>query len=364
MSKIVKIGLIAALVIILGAFMLSQTFVGRLIFPLPFAGPHAGRVADCRTGQPITQAIVTATWWCHDNPFPDSPGQFTVTVSAITDQNGGFVLPKPRRRGGLFSSHFSLHVQADSFVKAVLIVDPKNRDLPQSTKQWPFVKTTLEKALPKPLALCLEPELPVLIAAIATDDEFIRTTAAQKLASYGPLAAEAVNELVPLLDEADADIRQAAALALGAIGKNAAPAFEKLLALINDPDEGVREKAASALGEIGANPQEAVGALVGLLDDHFPAVREAAVKSLPNFGLLLAQQEALAPENEPGLTPDKSLEQTSDQGPDQIPGRVLLQRVIQALLSAQDDPSTPVREAAESAIMRLEQLSQNATQGP
>jgi hypothetical protein len=363
MSKIVKIGFFAALVMILAAFMLSRTFVGRLVFPLPFAGPHVGSIVDCNTQKPISQAFVETTWWCHDNPLPDSPGQFTVTVTALTDQDGNFILPKPRRRGGFFASQFSIHIQADSFVKTVLIVDPKKRELPQSTKQWPFVKTTLEKALPAPLVLCLEPELPVLIQALSTDDELIRTTAAQKLTIYGPLAADAVDALVPLLDEEDARTRQAAAMALGSIGKAAAPAFEKLLALQNDPDEGVREKAAQALGEIGANPREAVDALAGLLADLSPSVREAAVNSLLSLGLLLARQEEdLSPESEPGQASDQSLDQTSDQSPGQNPKQILRQSIVQALLSAQEDQSPSVHEAAASAINDLEQLAEKEDQ--
>jgi len=363
MQRMFKIGFLAALtafLLLLGAFMLSKTFVGRLIFPLPFVGPHVGTVVDCVTGEPIAQALVTGSWWCHDNPFPDSPGQFTITVTAVTGDDGGFVLPKPRRRGGFFSSNFNLSAQAEGFVRTVVIFDPTGRDLPQSTKKWPFVKTRMEKALPEPLLLCLEPELPVLIKALHENDAFIRTTAATQLAIYGLEALEAFEPLLGMLDEEDAGARQAAAQALGAIGEKASPAFEKLLALTDDPDEGVRAKAAKALGEIGTRPGEAVELIVGLLADPSSFVREAAVGSLLSFGLSLADQEGALPENEPDLV----TEQITDQPPGQASNQDLARSIVQALVHARDDESWRVRDAAASAISQMEQLEKGDEHEP
>lgn len=62
----------------------------------------------------------------------------------------------------------------------------------------------------------------------------VRLRAARVLARIGPEAAEAVPELIGLLDDPDADVRRWAARALGQIGPAAEPAVPGLIELLDD----------------------------------------------------------------------------------------------------------------------------------
>jgi HEAT repeat protein len=73
---------------------------------------------------------------------------------------------------------------------------------------------------------------------------------ARALAGIGSGAAPAVPELVPLLASQDAWVRTTAAQALGTIGAAAVPALPKLAPLTKDADSDVAEAAREAIRRI------------------------------------------------------------------------------------------------------------------
>jgi len=68
---------ILALAISACTALASRGWLGSLLRPLPFTGPYEGLVLDLVTNEPIADAAVEGEWWCHDNPLPDQPGQFS-----------------------------------------------------------------------------------------------------------------------------------------------------------------------------------------------------------------------------------------------------------------------------------------------
>ncbi|MEW6265896.1 MAG: carboxypeptidase-like regulatory domain-containing protein [Thermodesulfobacteriota bacterium] len=169
--------IIVAAVLGLVLFVLVLGFYSSL----PFPGPFEGIVLDATTGQSIPGANVTANWWCHNNPLPDGPGHFTLSLSAKTGQDGRFKIKKQTNRGGLFGSSFSLTATAKGYINSVWVVDPKGTPLPRSTVNYPLVDTSLHTSLPGTLLIKLKPAEPVLRQAIKSDDPLISKIAEEEL---------------------------------------------------------------------------------------------------------------------------------------------------------------------------------------
>ena len=90
-------------------------------------------------------------------------------------------------------------------------------------------------------------------------------------------AAEAVPELIVLLESASERVRAASCRALGKIGDpQAVLALSKTVT--DDPSQGVRQACALALGEIG--DKKAVPALINALRDDYRNVQISALHSL------------------------------------------------------------------------------------
>jgi HEAT repeat protein len=107
-----------------------------------------------------------------------------------------------------------------------------------------------------------------------------RTHAAKGLAALGEAAAEAVPDLLPLLDDKDVDVRAEAARALGRA--RSPTAVGRLSAGLRDGNERVRALSTEALGLIGV--PSAASALVPLLRDTSPRVRREAATALGKVG--------------------------------------------------------------------------------
>lgn len=84
-----------------------------------------------------------------------------------------------------------------------------------------------------------------------------RIAAAEALARYGRLAAEAVLPLARMLQDASPSARKLAALALGRIGQPAVVALPELVAALEDGHSGVRHRVVVALAEILAEAPHA-----------------------------------------------------------------------------------------------------------
>jgi HEAT repeat protein len=118
-----------------------------------------------------------------------------------------------------------------------------------------------------------------LIGQLRSGDEAARVVAAQRLASFGPKARDAVEGLMAALDDTP-KVRLAAVQALGRIGPDAAPAARVLAGtLVNDAVD--RQIIARAMADIGA---PSVPHLQKLLRHENIDVRLAAIDALSRIG--------------------------------------------------------------------------------
>ena len=108
--------------------------------------------------------------------------------------------------------------------------------------------------------------LPVLTAALASDDLSIPAASADALGQMGSSASPAAGKLRKILEESDSSlVRASAAAALWRIEGQADAAVSSLTALLDDPDADAQISAVQWLGEMGPAAQPAVPALIRLL---------------------------------------------------------------------------------------------------
>ncbi|NQT16942.1 MAG: HEAT repeat domain-containing protein, partial [Planctomycetes bacterium] len=151
-------------------------------------------------------------------------------------------------------------------------------------------------------------DVAALVGQLRSGDEAARVVAAQRLASLGPSARDAVEGLMAALDDTP-KVRLAAVQALGKIGPDAAPAARvlagmlvhnvvdrriiaramadigapsvpQLQKLLRHEDLDVRLAAIEALGWIGPAAKAAAGDLIALMRDQEKAVRMAAAHAV------------------------------------------------------------------------------------
>jgi outer membrane protein assembly factor BamB len=117
------------------------------------------------------------------------------------------------------------------------------------------------------------------------EDAVVAGDAARALGALGSRATPSVSALVKTLSHEDGYVRVYAAEALASIGPNAAAAIDDLArAVVTDPLPGVRWAACEALGSIGPAAQRAVPQLIQALDDEFLYVRLFAAGALGSIG--------------------------------------------------------------------------------
>ncbi len=120
--------------------------------------------------------------------------------------------------------------------------------------------------------------VPALAAVLEQPDTHVVVSAA--LARIGPAATEAIPALVSALSSPEGGRRWRAARTLGRIGPGAADAVPALVTALGDPNEGVRLRAAQALGRIGPDARSAAAALQRATGDADAGVRRAAEEAL------------------------------------------------------------------------------------
>jgi HEAT repeat protein len=121
--------------------------------------------------------------------------------------------------------------------------------------------------------------VPLLIEALESTDDVLRSRTAFALAMIGPEAKAAVPALLGALQSPDNPL-SGAAFALGQIGPAAKEAVPALIDLLKSTDVVVRRNAASALGEMGPAAKAAVGPLQECLQDPNDSVRDHARMAL------------------------------------------------------------------------------------
>jgi HEAT repeat protein len=189
---------------------------------------------------------------------------------------------------------------------------------------------------------------PALIEALKDHDTHVRTVVATSLGALVPLPAEAVSQLITVLEIGDQS-STAAATTLSLFGAQAQTAVPALCAALKAKDSELRLNAARTLGKIGPKAAKAVPALVaGLKDDH-PKVREHCAESLgdigPSAGVAVPDLIAVLNDSEARVRRDaaRSLGQI---GPPAKPAVPMLEKLL-------SDKNPDVRKAAEGSLRML-----------
>lgn len=135
-----------------------------------------------------------------------------------------------------------------------------------------------------------------LLEALGADYRDIRFAAAEALGEIGPDAAEAVDELVSILEGSIGDRQHIVCAALAKIGVQAVP---PLIEALHNPSFNIRTGAVIALGIIGADAADALPKLKDIADNDLSKsfiIREAALEAIANIGAALAEATADNPQ--------------------------------------------------------------------
>jgi HEAT repeat protein len=194
--------------------------------------------------------------------------------------------------------------------------------------------------------------LAILRAALKNPDTLaLVPLAARGLALFGPTAADAVPELIPLLARHNAEVRTSVAEALGRIGKSAKPAVPALTKMLDDPDPRVKAVVAVALWRITGDSKLSVQAISTAVADPAlgrpfddprltsePALRQDVPGPVPGF-----RSSPTGPRDTTRVSVIRAL---GEIGPDAKPA-------TDALRSALRDPDPKVRSAATEAFKKI-----------
>jgi HEAT repeat protein len=185
------------------------------------------------------------------------------------------------------------------------------------------------------------------IKGLSSSDDGERKSAGYHLSEMGPIAKDAVPNLIQLLiNDTSPGVKGEACNALGHIGADAAPAVPAVIAFLQSSDGGYeRTYAASALGDIGKQPEQSVPILiVALQKDPEPVVRQMAARALGVFG---ADAKSAVPALIESIkTGNKDLRESAAYGLERIPGAAKDVPALTALLS--DDIDSARIAAAKS----------------
>jgi HEAT repeat protein len=190
--------------------------------------------------------------------------------------------------------------------------------------------------------------------------------------------ARAVEALAGALRDDDADVREASAMALGNVSDRRA--IGPLVKALADSTSGVRRIAAAALSRIdedwsaSAEAQTAVEELKSALQDKDADLRYAVGKLLSSLGVQTPETDVMMPGETPTSSPEKrrklavslllatlcDADPVLRQAAAESLGRLGEPRAEPALQRALRDADAGVRQAAEQALLALEQAAEVA----
>lgn len=186
------------------------------------------------------------------------------------------------------------------------------------------------------------------IKGLSNEDQWERKSAAYHLSEMGPIAKDAVPNLVQLLqNDPSSSVKGEVCSALGHIGPDAAPAIPAVIAFLQSTDGGYeRTYAASALGNIGKQPEQAVPVLItSVQNDSEPVVRQLAARALGSFGSdATTAVPALIESIKSG---NKDMREAAASGLEQIP---CSPKDVPALTALLNDDIDSARSAAAKSI--------------
>jgi len=239
--------------------------------------------ADSRRSDPFAQALATNAQLLggHISLDGDVTARLTLTCrdAQAADElkklaDGGLIMAKNDERAP---------PQALDIINSIQLVAESNQI--KGTASVPVA--TITGLIASEANLSGEPEyygqpLSELISELEGGER--RVAAIQAIAALGPEAKSAVEPLVALLADADAETKGHVAMALGRIGPDAAAALPSLIAAAGDTDANVRQNVVEALGRIGAQDPGVVPALAAALRDDDYNVVLFAITALRHVG--------------------------------------------------------------------------------
>ncbi len=227
----------------------------------------------------------------------------------------------------------------------------------------PALLDTLQKGKPEENAWTLKalrgfgaPAVPVLSQALKHHSPAVRAAAAGALGSMGRDAADAVNPIFVLTEDANPEVQAASLRALVALRADSSrlkPLLQTALASAN-PD--VRKAGAAGTAAFGGAAQLGVNGLLDLLDDEDAAGRVAAVQALGQLGASAAPAvEALAGKLKDPALQSPAMEALGKIGPAAAPA---VPRLLEAAQSTDQRASvlptlTAIGKGASAALPKL-----------
>jgi HEAT repeat protein len=155
----------------------------------------------------------------------------------------------------------------------------------------PALLKILQEAKPEESAWILRalrgfgaPAVPVLSEALKHEKPAVRAAAASALGAMGRDAADAVNRLFVLTEDASPEVQAAALRALVAQRADAARLKPLLQTALGSANSEVRKAGAAGIAALGGAAQLGVAGLLDLLADDDAAGRVAAVQALAQLG--------------------------------------------------------------------------------
>jgi HEAT repeat protein len=221
-----------------------------------------------------------------------------------------------------------------------------------------------------------EQVMPVLVEYMAPGNPVVQIAAIEATASLGTVAAPLAHELAHALTDRDPAVRTVAAAAMGSLKPLAPEHRDSLLKALEDPNESVRVAAVKSLkGVVGGPIAEKL--LAAALRDDSGSVRRAVDEAFAGWpesmggdelrlvGRTLSDMMSLSEKYHPELIeiakrgdPAHRMAAMAALGRTIEPGGL----VLEALISALDDPEMRIRVAAAQALAMLGSDAKRATE--
>lgn len=237
----------------------------------------------------------------------------------------------------------------------------------------PALLDALQKGKPEESAWILKalrgfgaPAVPVLSEALKHDKPAVRAAAASTLGSMGRDAADAVNPIFVLTEDANPEVQAASLRALVALRADASRLKPLLQTALASQNADVRKAAAAGTAAFGGAAQLGVNGLLDLLDDEDAAGRLAAVQALGQLGAQAAPAvPALAAKlNDPALQ-SPAMEALGKIGPAAAPA---VPRLLEAAQNVDQRASvlptlTAIGKGATAALPKIYEWLNNDPAG-
>jgi HEAT repeat protein len=190
-----------------------------------------------------------------------------------------------------------------------------------------------------------KPALPALKKLLTDEDEQTRFSAARALTEVAPSDTDGLTVLVQALRDRP-EWKLAALAQIAKIGPGAEPIIPDLVKAMRDPDRAVCTKAAETIGSVGQSAKGAITALIENLKE--PKMKDCCQRALERIGKAAVPSLTDAMSNRNVAIRIGAAEALGNIGSD-------ARSAMTALAGASRDKSKEVREAARSALTKIQQ---------